>query len=186
MPTERRKGGQRSDAVVDLRIEHRAWKRIEGLGGRIRSAARAALAALPAGTVIGEARPEVSVILVDDATIADLNLRFRGKDGPTNVLSFPQSMQAPHGPLLGDIVVAFETVMTEAQAEGKAVGDHLSHLIVHGTLHLCGLDHENEREATAMEALERSILHTLEIADPYGDMVPEASDRDSPGSTLKQ
>lgn len=117
----------------------------------------------------GDTEAEVSVLLCDDATIQRLNRDWRGFDRPTNVLSFPAPAGGPpHGPrLLGDIAVAFETTRREAGSEGKSVADHLTHLVVHGFLHLIGYDHEVESEALRMEALETSILADLGIADPY-------------------
>lgn len=113
---------------------------------------------------------EVAVIFTDDAHIRLLNRRFRHKNKPTNVLSFPAAPPAGgvFGPLLGDIVLAFETVVGEAEAAGLALADHLTHLIVHGFLHLIGYDHEEDEQAAAMEGLETAILATLAIADPYG------------------
>jgi probable rRNA maturation factor len=113
----------------------------------------------------------------------ELNRRWRGKDSATNVLSFPaQDFEA--GPVsmpprrlslpLGDVVLAFETVAAEAAAQGKSLDDHAAHLIVHGILHLLGLDHAAEEEAEAMEAMERAALAALGIADPYLPRVPLA------------
>lgn len=117
----------------------------------------------------GDAEAEVSILLCDDATIQQLNRDWRGMDRPTNVLSFPAPAGGPpRGPhLLGDIAVAWETTQREAEAEGKAVADHLTHLVVHGFLHLIGYDHDVETEALQMEALETSILADVGIADPY-------------------
>jgi probable rRNA maturation factor len=106
---------------------------------------------------------ELSILFTDDAHIQRLNRDFRGKDKPTNVLSFPQ----PAGPLLGDIILAFETVRDEAALAGKALKEHMAHLIVHGFLHLIGYDHETDEEAEEMEALERAALARIGIADPY-------------------
>lgn len=118
-----------------------------------------------------KARPpagaELAVTFTDDAHIRVLNRQFRRKDKPTNVLSFPAG---PAGSaLLGDIVIAAETVSREAKEAGISRNHHLIHLIVHGFLHLLGHDHEVEAEALAMERLETAILRSIGIADPYGE-----------------
>ncbi len=110
---------------------------------------------------------EVSVLLCDDAEIRRLNAQWRGKDSATNVLSFPSASHHAVEPHLGDIAIAFETVSREASEEGKAFADHLSHLAVHGYLHLLGFDHETDEDAGEMEGLEREILNGLGIGDPY-------------------
>jgi probable rRNA maturation factor len=136
-------------------------------------AERAIMAAL-AGSgarILGPA--ELSVVLTDDAEQAGLNREWRGKDGTTNVLSFPQI--EPFGPvrgILGDIILARETVEREAEAQGTAFADHLTHLCVHGFLHILGYDHLTEAEALHMERLETQILAGLGIADPYADSDP--------------
>jgi probable rRNA maturation factor len=109
---------------------------------------------------------EVSVRLVDDNDIRALNARWRGLDEPTNVLSFPAAPLAG-SPLLGDIVVAYETSEREAWDEGVGLSDHLAHLIVHGFLHLLGFDHRDAEEAERMEALEIRILEEVGVANPY-------------------
>lgn len=115
---------------------------------------------------------ELSLVFTDDANIRTINAKWRHIDKATNVLSFPafpiQPGQKP-GPILGDIVIARETVQREAQEENKSFDDHLSHLIVHGLLHLTGYDHQNDEEAEQMESLERKILASLGISDPYND-----------------
>ena len=115
---------------------------------------------------------ELSLVFTDDANIRTINSKWRYIDKATNVLSFPafsiQPGQRP-GPILGDIVIARETVQREAQEENKSFDDHLSHLIVHGLLHLTGYDHQNDDEAEQMESLERKILASLGISDPYND-----------------
>ena len=115
---------------------------------------------------------ELSLVFTDDANIRTINAKWRDIDKATNVLSFPafpmQPGQRP-GPILGDIVIARETVQREAQEENKSFDDHLSHLIVHGLLHLTGYDHQNDDEAEQMESLERKILASLGISDPYND-----------------
>lgn len=109
---------------------------------------------------------EISVLLCDDAKISTLNRQWRGFDKPTNVLSFPAPGEHESLPL-GDIAVAFETCEREARADKKIFDDHVTHLVVHGVLHLLGYDHETETEAEEMEDTERRILGTLGIADPY-------------------
>jgi probable rRNA maturation factor len=117
-------------------------------------------------------RVELAVVLANDVEQRGLNRDWRGIDRPTNVLSFPAwEPRAPAPPgaplLLGDVVLALETVAREAEAQGKPFADHLSHLVVHGVLHLLGYDHQTEIEAGVMETLETSILAGLGVADPY-------------------
>ena len=135
-----------------------------------RLCADAACAAL-AGAAAAEGAAELSIVLGDDAMMRALNRRWRGQDAPTNVLSFPALGAVPLGAprLLGDVVLAFETVTAEAEAQGKPLADHLRHLIVHGVLHLIGFDHAVAAEAERMEALEASVLARLGIPDPYRD-----------------
>lgn len=133
-------------------------------------AAKAALAAAgaPNGPAAGPA--ELAVRLTDDAGLQALNRQYRGKDRPTNVLSFPgdPADALPGEPVpLGDLALAYGTVAREASEQGKSLADHLSHLIVHGTLHVLGYDHETESEAAEMEALEVRILSGFGISDPY-------------------
>ncbi|PBC08249.1 rRNA maturation RNase YbeY [Mesorhizobium sp. WSM3859] len=113
---------------------------------------------------------ELSVVFSDDAHIRTLNAEWRGKDKPTNVLSFP-AFPFPKGgklpPMLGDIVLASETVADEAALEDKPLENHITHLVVHGLLHLLGHDHETDAEAEEMEAIERAALARLAIPDPY-------------------
>jgi len=115
---------------------------------------------------------ELSVLLADDPFVHSLNRKFRGKDKPTNVLSFPVPRPMLRGaaqPLvsLGDIVLGFETVTREAAEQGKGFEAHVQHLVVHGLLHLLDYDHMNDEEAEMMEGYERRILETLGLADPY-------------------
>lgn len=118
---------------------------------------------------------ELAVMLTDDAGIRTLNLNWRGIDKPTNVLSFPALQPTgPAGPddaprMLGDIAIAYQTTRKEADDEQKPFDHHLSHLAVHGFLHLIGYDHEKDDDAEAMEALEQQILAQLGIPDPYAD-----------------
>jgi probable rRNA maturation factor len=135
----------------------------------VEGACRAAFAAAADGHEAG-GRVEISVVLADDATMRDLNRRYRGIDKPTNVLSFPidDTPGLEAGPrLLGDVVLGFETVRREAEAGAKPLGHHVSHLIVHGVLHLVGYDHETDSDAAVMEPLETAILARLNIPDPY-------------------
>jgi probable rRNA maturation factor len=118
---------------------------------------------------------ELAVMLTDDSGIRTLNKNWRGQDKPTNVLSFaalqPPAGREPDGAprMLGDIAIAYEITRREADDEQKPFDHHLSHLAVHGFLHLVGYDHENDNDAEAMEALERAILAELGIPDPYAD-----------------
>lgn len=131
--------------------------------------ARAALAA--AAPALGEA--ELSIVLGDDALLRTLNRQWRGLDKPTNVLSFPARATPEEAPppgapqLLGDVVLAYETMAAEAAAQRKPLAHHLRHLVVHGVLHLLGFDHEAAAEAERMEALEIAVLARLGVADPY-------------------
>ncbi|MFY9951788.1 rRNA maturation RNase YbeY [Bradyrhizobium sp.] len=127
---------------------------------------------------VGEA--ELAVMLTDDAGIRTLNSNWRGIDKPTNVLSFPALQPSgPSGPndaprMLGDIAIAYETTRKEADEEQKPFDHHLSHLAVHGFLHLIGYDHEKDDDAEAMEALEQEILAQLGIPSPRSDRDPDA------------
>ncbi len=147
---------------INIRADTALWDR-EAAEPQIARAAEAALAGLDGGA-------EISVLLTDDKAVAALNKKWRGKEGPTNVLSFSgDDGSAAHcDPVfLGDIVLAFETLEREAAGDGKPFWDHLSHLVVHGVLHLRGYDHETDEEAAEMEALEIELLAGLGIPDPY-------------------
>jgi probable rRNA maturation factor len=113
---------------------------------------------------------ELVIRIVDDAESRTLNRDYRGKDRPTNVLSFP--FEGPgHLPResLGDLVICAPVVAQEAQQQGKSLEAHWAHMVIHGVLHLCGHDHQEDEEATAMEALEVALLSRLGYPDPYGD-----------------
>lgn len=119
--------------------------------------------------------PELSLVFTNDDSIQEINAEWRGKDKPTNVLSFPAFPLEPGGmpgPMLGDIVVARETVEREAVDLDKTFDDHLTHLLVHGFLHLFGYDHMEKDEAEEMEALETRILAGLGLSDPYAGQDP--------------
>lgn len=126
-------------------------------------------AALAAAAFTDEAGAEVSVRIVDADEIQALNAAYRRQDKPTNVLSFPAETQALPGEprLLGDVVVCAPVVRAEADEQGKALAAHWAHMLVHGTLHLLGYDHEADAEAARMEELESNILAAHGIADPY-------------------
>lgn len=144
--------------MIDIEIEDERWSRaVPDAEALTRRAAEAALA--------GERGDNITVLLTDDATIRELNGRFRGKDAPTNVLSFP-AFDNPEG-FLGDIALAFGICEREAAEQGKHLAHHLQHLVAHGALHLVGYDHQSEADAQAMEALEREILSGLGVPDPY-------------------
>lgn len=156
--------------VTDIAILSDLWEGLPEAESVVRRAVAAA-AARPDIAVPAEA--ELSLALSDDATVQGLNRDYRAKDKPTNVLSFP----APHGPLLGDVIIAFETLTREAAEEQLTPADHLAHLTIHGLLHLLGYDHETEADALRMEALETSILAGLGIRDPH------AAGRETPDGT---
>lgn len=154
--------------LVDLTIEAGDWPPEDRLAAIAVRAAEATVAELGVEPPEG---CELGVVFTDDDNIAVLNAEWRGKNKPTNVLSFPSGMPSPAGQLpmlLGDVVLAWQTINEEAALDGKPFDHHLTHLMVHGILHLLGYDHEEEQEAEAMEALERRVLARLAIPDPYG------------------
>lgn len=153
---------------IDVLAESSLWA---GLPEAEALAVRAALAALAAVPEEVPTPAEMSITLTDDAQIQVLNRDWRDLDKPTNVLSFPapelpEDMEDAPQPL-GDVIVAYETLAREAELDGKRIEHHLTHLVVHGTLHLLGYDHIEDDEAEEMEGLERQILAGLGIDDPY-------------------
>lgn len=154
-------------STVDISMPCPHWQaRHDAIEETAERAARMALAHPDAGHA-GEDY-EVSIVLADDALVRGLNRQYRNIDKPTNVLSFPAEDDEAQGPcLLGDVVLAYETIEREALASGTPMLDHVAHLIVHGALHLLGFDHEEEEEAEAMEAHETAILARLGVKDPY-------------------
>jgi probable rRNA maturation factor len=165
---------------LDVLIEEPAWvEAVPDVEVLCRSAADAAwsLGAPPHGHA-GSSADSISacVLLASDDRVRALNRDFRGRDVPTDVLSFstfqPDGLAAAgaDGPpaVLGDIVVALQTTLADAAQDGKTVNDHLRHLVVHGILHLLGYDHERDADAVEMEALEVQVLSSLGIDDPYG------------------
>ena len=156
---------------IDIAVEHEAWHQLGDLDAL---AARAAAATLAAGETAVADGAEWSIVLADDAFVRDLNARWRGKDQPTNVLSFPTDGAAREH-ALGDVIVAWETSAREAAGRGWTMADYLGHLLVHGLCHLLGLDHEAEAEAEAMEALEARALAALGIASPFDAVQDETT-----------
>ena len=154
------------NVAVDVSIESRHWAGVADLETLAETAIAAALRESRTGVPAGA---EVSCLFCDDATIRALNARWRGIDKATNVLSFPGGSAPGSAMLLGDVVLAFETVEREARADRKSVADHVTHLLIHGLLHLVGYDHERPEEADAMEALETRTMATLGRPDPYAD-----------------
>ena len=160
---------------VDVMIEDKRWDALEivPLAARASDAVLAHLGLAPDDW-------EISLLACDDARIASLNADFRGKAGPTNVLSWPSDERgaghpgtAPDRPApgsdpeLGDIAISYETTVREAADQGLPLADHATHLVVHAVLHLLGYDHEDDRDAALMERLEVEILASLGVADPY-------------------
>ena len=158
---------------VDILIESPLWEAVPEASQTVLRAVEAVSAHRDAAALMRQG-DELGLTFTDDAAIAELNERWRGKPTATNVLSFPAppppAAQLPR--FLGDIVLAFETIEREAKAEDKPIEQHLAHLVVHGLLHLLGHDHEEDEDANRMEALETAILAGLGIDDPYAARIP--------------
>jgi len=195
---------------VDVMVETPAWRSaVRGVEALCRKAATMAVGLALPKTVLADAPVVTSpglalcVVLEDDATVADLNKAYRGLNRPTNVLSFA-ALEGSDGTVmlssagddaaeangaddkepvhLGDVIIAFETSRDEADQENRPLADHLAHLVVHGVLHLLGLDHQETPEAEAMEALETRILASLGVPDPYADPGDDGAPKtDAPG-----
>jgi probable rRNA maturation factor len=146
---------------IDVLVESNLWKDT----GKAKSVVRRAVA--QAAASLSTRGAELAIVLTDDSAIRLLNRDWRGIDAATNVLSFPVKDAGGSPPLLGDVVLAYETIAREAIIEGKPFAHHLAHLAVHGYLHLIGYDHERDKDAVAMEQVERRILRKLAIPDPY-------------------
>jgi probable rRNA maturation factor len=146
---------------IEVIVKSKLWRTGNNAGNVVRRAIANAAAALSTPDA------ELAIVLTDDAAMRSLNRAWRGVDAPTNVLSFPIKPIGSEFSLIGDIVLAHETVAAEARREGKPFAHHLAHLAVHGFLHLLGYDHDSERKAATMERLEREILRRLAIPDPY-------------------
>jgi probable rRNA maturation factor len=162
----------RTEAVkLEVIVRSALWQKRRTAKSVIKKAISAAAQAA------STAPAELAIVLSNDSGIQALNRDWRGKDQPTNVLSFPAApiQSARKGssksrvppPYIGDIVIAYQTTAREAVADGKPFDHHLAHLAVHGYLHLLGYDHENDRDAEIMERLERRILKRLAVPDPY-------------------
>jgi len=151
----------RTAPAIDVLVESELWNAADDA----RSMARRAVA--QAAAMLSTPTAELAIVLTDDSAIRSLNHAWRGVDAATNVLSFPTTR--PHGepPLIGDIVLAYETIAAEARAQRKPFAHHVAHLAVHGFLHLLGYDHKRDKDAAAMEQAERDVLRSLAIPDPY-------------------
>lgn len=152
---------------IDIAVNAGDWPPEPALA---KLARRAVDAAISTAGLEMPADAELSLVFTDDTEMRSINAQWRHKDKPTNVLSFPAADIRPGDPgeqMLGDIVLAAETVRQEAGLEGKRFEDHLTHLVIHGFLHLFGYDHMDDVDAGVMEALETRALSTLGIADPH-------------------
>lgn len=161
---------------ISVQIDDPRWEESlgDGLSQCVHDCCELALSRVPELQGLEQGGLGLTILLADDARVQELNAQFRGKDKPTNVLSFPNhaSLESlkeslPDDGYLGDIILAYETVAGEAQEQGKKLIDHLCHLVVHGSLHLLGYDHMDEGDAEVMESLEARILGELSIANPY-------------------
>jgi probable rRNA maturation factor len=157
---------------IDVLVESGLWKEPRAVKSLVRRAVEEAAAA------VSTSRAELAIVLTNDSAIRLLNRDWRGTDAATNVLSFPAQSAGGETPLLGDIVLAYETVAREAHDEGKPFAHHVAHLTVHGFLHLHGYDHQRSKDADEMEKLERKILRRLAIPDPYRPVAKSAKRRD--------
>lgn len=175
MSADRRPDEAFAGLAVLASVESEDWR--EWLGQDPEALARRAMeAACRRSGVSQSIETELGLTLTDDETIAALNAQWRGKDKPTNILSFPTrpiAVGEMPGPLMGDLVLALETCEDEAAEQGKSPADHFTHLIVHGFLHLLGHDHIEDDEAERMESLEILVLSDLSIGDPYGEASSE-------------
>ena len=164
-----------SELDIQISVEEGAWpseERLLAVSERVLGSAANFLRREERQPFPKAGAPEVSLVFTNDAAIRGINAEWRSQDKPTNVLSFPAFPLTPGkmpGPMLGDIIFAEETLTREAADLGKTFDDHLTHLMVHGFLHLFGYDHMDDEEAEKMERLETRILAELGLSDPYGD-----------------
>jgi probable rRNA maturation factor len=172
--------------TVTVDIASDKWKRaFPAMARKIEEAAEAAFKAAKKPTAFQRRQFEVNIILTDDAEIKTLNRDYRGKNTPTNVLSFPQLNMVkfresaldgfpPKMPVpLGDVIMAHQTILRETRTQDKSMENHAIHLAVHGTLHLLGYDHMRPKDAKLMEKLECDILRDLGYPDPYDETEPQ-------------
>jgi probable rRNA maturation factor len=152
----------RSALKIEVLVASKSWND----AGKVKSMVRRAVMQA-AAVALSTRRAELAIVLTDDSAIRSLNRDWRGINAATNVLSFPTNRAGGEPPLLGDVVLAYETIAREAREQDKPLAHHVAHLAVHGFLHLIGYDHECAKEADAMERLERDILQRLAIPDPY-------------------
>lgn len=152
--------------TIEAAVECPQWEKLPNIDGLLAESLQAVLN--ETGEDVRE-DAEVSFLFCDDARIRELNRQFRGKDQPTNVLSFPGPEPLDEAQFLGDIALAYETIAREAREQGKSLEHHCRHMIVHGFLHLLGYDHEESVEAEEMEATEIRILQALGVEDPYSE-----------------
>ena len=175
---------------IHLDIASDKWKKaFPQMASKIEQAAACAFLHAKKPAAFNRRAFEISIILTDDSNVKTLNKNYRGKNKPTNVLSFPQiNLQkfrrtaldifpAKSEVPLGDIVLAFQTIKRESREQDKALESHIIHLVVHGTLHLLGYDHERLKDAKAMEKLECDILGALGYPDPYHEPSTQTSRR---------
>jgi probable rRNA maturation factor len=165
-PSPKRAASPGATLEVEVVRHDEAWAAARVGDARLERAARAAFRlAAP----LRQGSYHVALGLTGDAEMRILNRTWRGKDASTNVLSFPADDEIGEPGFLGDVVLAYETVLTEAREQSIPIEDHAAHLVVHGVLHLLGFDHADEAQAEEMETLERKVLASLGIADPYAE-----------------
>ena len=157
---------------IDIVLQVTAWKKLSGLSPRLQRAAKAVVANLPKRLVFPAS---VTLVLTNDRAVHALNRDFRGMDKPTNVLSFPQFAPGELGKCakakqpvhLGDIILGYQYIVVEAINDRKILINHVTHLFIHGFLHLLGYDHDTDEKASRMERLEQKIMDRLKLPDPY-------------------
>jgi probable rRNA maturation factor len=154
-------GGRAAAPEIDIQVQSALWQAEPAAEKTVREAVAAA------ATLLSTSDGEVSIVLTDDSAIRALNRDWRGIDKPTNVLSFPAARADSAPSMLGDIVVAYETLKRECEDEDREFLHHLAHLTVHGFLHLLGFDHQTDAQAEKMEGLESRIMTLMKLPDPY-------------------